>query len=132
MSDNENKICDYHMDLVKDFSRIEGKIDGLTGLTKDSLVKQEGLFKKIDEHTILLTKQNGEIIKLISDQENILKTVEGHGEEIRRRSEEVIVLKEKNKNSSAIIAIIFSAIINGLFFGISKVISLITGSGLGR
>jgi hypothetical protein len=125
----EKEVCEHHYELVKDMSRVEGKIDILTLMVKESSNRQEGLFKKIDEHTTILLQQSNQLTQLTSEQKNMLGKVNEHDVDIKGQNNDVVVLKENNKSSATRVAIFFSAIVTALvnvvFFGVPKLLAFI-------
>ncbi len=116
----DNSICSYHMDLVDKMGQVSGKLDLMNGMLTESLVKQEGLFKKLDEHTKVLNTHSEALVR----NEHVASKLDVHEKEIQTNKQDIAVLRENKNNKTAIIAVIFTALVNALFIGLSKVLGL--------
>ncbi len=114
----EHDVCAYHMEFVEKVGRIDGKLDLMCGMLKESLTKQEGFLKKIDEHTSELNKQSQALVRV----EGVWDKLNKQDEELRKAEQEVAILKESKNTKAAIIAVIFTAIVNAVILTVSRVL----------
>lgn len=123
--DSEHKIgkhnvCSYHIDFVEKVGRIEGKLDLMCGMLKESLTKQEGFLKKIDEHTSELNKHSQELVRV----EDVKSGLNEQEKDVNGIKQDIAVLKESKNTKAAIIAVVFTAVINAIVIAVSRVLGI--------
>lgn len=120
----DKKIAEVNGKISESFAKLDGKIDGKFNIIINKIdgysINTTGCLRKLDEHSKEIRDNSVMIQNMDSSWRDIIKK---HDDKIDKHSIDLATMKTESKSRSAWVAVVLTAMVNGVLFGLKYLFS---------